>query len=208
MLKCVVYVVLCCTLCCVVYIGLVFYIVAHCVMLPCYCFPAPNTQTHTRVRALTAAWTQAHMCAKARELGAHRALWEGTRDGTLRPGWEGRCCLVCMKDRSCGGQACFLTRGDLYVSWLKGVETFDRLLIDADWALNNGNWMWLSASSFFYQYFRVYSPVTFGQKYDPHGKYVRHFVPVLKVCTCSPPPLAGPRYCYLCSPPPCTAPLL
>eukprot|EP00884_Botryococcus_braunii_P013546 jgi/Botrbrau1/22192/Bobra.168_1s0024.1 len=76
--------------------------------------------------------------------------------------------------------ACFLTRGDLYVSWLKGVETFDRLLIDADWALNNGNWMWLSASSFFYQYFRVYSPISFGQKYDPHGKYVRHFLPVLK----------------------------
>ena len=41
--------------------------------------------------------------------------------------------------------------------------------------------MWLSASSFFYQYFRVYSPVTYGKKYDPEGKYVRHFLPVLKV---------------------------
>ena len=30
-------------------------------------------------------------------------------------------------------QACFLTRGDLYVSWEKGRDTFDRLLIDADW---------------------------------------------------------------------------
>lgn len=66
------------------------------------------------------------------------------------------------------------------MSWVKGVETFDRLLIDADWALNNGNWMWLSASSFFYQYFRVYSPITFGQKYDPRGQYVRRFLPVLK----------------------------
>ena len=41
--------------------------------------------------------------------------------------------------------------------------------------------MWLSASSFFYQYFRVYSPITYGKKYDPEGKFVRHFLPVLKV---------------------------
>ena len=40
---------------------------------------------------------------------------------------------------------------------------------------------WLAASSFFYQYFRVYSPITFGKKYDPEGKFVKHFLPVLKV---------------------------
>jgi hypothetical protein len=43
-----------------------------------------------------------------------------------------------------------------------------------------GNWQWLSCSRFFYQYFRVYSPVTFGQKYDKNGNYIRHFVPALK----------------------------
>ena len=41
--------------------------------------------------------------------------------------------------------------------------------------------MWLSASAFFYQYFRVYSPVTYGKKYDKNGNFVRHFLPVLKV---------------------------
>ncbi|KAK9804209.1 hypothetical protein WJX72_001282 [[Myrmecia] bisecta] len=76
--------------------------------------------------------------------------------------------------------ACFLTRGNLYVSWEKGRDTFDRLLIDGDWSINNGNWMWLSASAFFSQYFRVYSPITFGKKYDPEGHYIRHFLPVLK----------------------------
>lgn len=76
--------------------------------------------------------------------------------------------------------ACFLTRGDLYQSWLKGAQVFDQLLLDSDWALNNGNWMWLSASAFYHQYWRVYSPITFGQKYDPEGKYVRRFVPELK----------------------------
>jgi len=75
--------------------------------------------------------------------------------------------------------ACFLTRGDLWVSWEDGRDVFHKLLIDGDWSLNNANWMWLSCSSFFYQYFRVYSPITFGKKYDPEGKYIKHFLPKL-----------------------------
>jgi cryptochrome len=39
--------------------------------------------------------------------------------------------------------------------------------------------MWLSATAFFNQYYRVYSPVTFGKKYDPEGKFIRRFVPEL-----------------------------
>ncbi|KAL5575630.1 hypothetical protein UlMin_017329 [Ulmus minor] len=76
--------------------------------------------------------------------------------------------------------ACFLTRGDLFVHWEKGRDVFERLLIDSDWAINNGNWLWLSCSSFFYQYNRIYSPISFGKKYDPNGNYIRHFLPVLK----------------------------
>jgi len=76
--------------------------------------------------------------------------------------------------------ACFLTRGDLYISWEEGVKVFEEYLLDADWALNAGNWMWLSASAFFYQYFRVYSPVAFGKKTDPNGDYIRQYIPQLK----------------------------
>ncbi|KAJ8539212.1 hypothetical protein K7X08_013464 [Anisodus acutangulus] len=76
--------------------------------------------------------------------------------------------------------ACFLTRGDLFLHWEKGRDVFDRLLIDSDWAINNGNWLWLSCSSFFYQYNRIYSPISFGKKYDPAGNYIRHFLPILK----------------------------
>lgn len=76
--------------------------------------------------------------------------------------------------------ACFLTRGDLWISWEEGLKVFEELLLDADWALNAGNWMWLSASAFFYQYFRVYSPVAFGKKTDPDGEYIRKYVPELK----------------------------
>lgn len=50
--------------------------------------------------------------------------------------------------------ACFLTRGDLFLHWERGRDVFDKHLIDGDHFLNNGNWQWLSASRFFYQYFR------------------------------------------------------
>lgn len=76
--------------------------------------------------------------------------------------------------------ACFLTRGDLYISWEEGQRVFEEWLLDADWALNAGNWMWLSASAFFHQFFRVYSPVAFGKKTDPAGEYIRKYVPELK----------------------------
>ncbi|KAJ9568522.1 hypothetical protein OSB04_004488 [Centaurea solstitialis] len=76
--------------------------------------------------------------------------------------------------------ACFLTRGDLFIHWEKGRDVFERLLIDSDWAPNNGNWLWISCSSFSTQYHRIISPTSFGKKYDPSGAYIRHFLPVLK----------------------------
>lgn len=76
--------------------------------------------------------------------------------------------------------ACFLTRGDLWISWVEGMKVFEELLLDADWSLNAANWMWLSASAFFHQYFRVYSPIAFGKKTDPNGDYIRKYIPVLK----------------------------
>ncbi|XP_077288463.1 (6-4)-photolyase [Arctopsyche grandis] len=75
--------------------------------------------------------------------------------------------------------ACFLTRGDLWVSWELGQEVFEEYLLDADWALNAGNWLWLSASAFFHQFFRVYSPVAFGKKTDKNGLYIKKYVPEL-----------------------------
>jgi cryptochrome len=76
--------------------------------------------------------------------------------------------------------ACFLTRGDLWQSWEHGARIFDKYLVDSDWALNNGNWMWLSCSAFYYQYFKVYSPVSFAKKLDPNGDYIRKFLPQFK----------------------------
>ena len=47
--------------------------------------------------------------------------------------------------------ACFLTRGDLWQHWERGAEHFEGQLLDADYALNGFNWLWLSCSGFFYQ---------------------------------------------------------
>ena len=40
--------------------------------------------------------------------------------------------------------------------------------------------MWLSASAFFHQFFRVYSPVAFGKKTDKEGVYIKKYLPQLK----------------------------
>ena len=76
--------------------------------------------------------------------------------------------------------ACFLTRGDLYQSWEKGQDVFEEYLLDADWSLNAANWQWLSASQFFHQYWKCYSPIEFGKKTDKNGEFIKKYLPVLR----------------------------
>uniref|UniRef100_A0A674NE95 Cryptochrome circadian regulator 3a n=1 Tax=Takifugu rubripes TaxID=31033 RepID=A0A674NE95_TAKRU len=76
--------------------------------------------------------------------------------------------------------ACFLTRGDLWISWEEGMKVFDELLLDADWSVNAGSWMWLSCSSFFQQFFHCYCPVGFGRRTDPNGDFIRRYLPILR----------------------------
>uniref|UniRef100_A0AAY5L7S7 Photolyase/cryptochrome alpha/beta domain-containing protein n=1 Tax=Esox lucius TaxID=8010 RepID=A0AAY5L7S7_ESOLU len=76
--------------------------------------------------------------------------------------------------------ACFLTRGDLWISWESGMQVFEELLLDADWSVNAGSWMWLSCSAFFQQFFHCYCPVGFGRRTDPGGDYIRRYVPRLR----------------------------
>ncbi|BCS03236.1 uncharacterized protein AKAW2_70114S [Aspergillus luchuensis] len=76
--------------------------------------------------------------------------------------------------------ACFLTRGGCYVHWERGAEVFEEWLVDHETASNVGNWSWLSCTAFFTQFYRCYSPVAFGKKWDPEGLFVRHYVPELE----------------------------
>eukprot|EP00069_Balaena_mysticetus_P010599 bmy_06962T0 len=59
-------------------------------------------------------------------------------------------------------------------------KVFEELLLDADWSINAGSWMWLSCSSFFQQFFHCYCPVGFGRRTDPNGDYIRRYLPVLR----------------------------
>uniref|UniRef100_A0A4W3KCE6 Cryptochrome circadian regulator 2 n=1 Tax=Callorhinchus milii TaxID=7868 RepID=A0A4W3KCE6_CALMI len=76
--------------------------------------------------------------------------------------------------------SCFLTRGDLWISWEEGMKVFEELLLDADFSINAGSWMWLSCSAFFQQFFHCYCPVGFGKRTDPSGDYIRRYLPLLK----------------------------
>ncbi|XP_041452601.1 cryptochrome-1-like [Lytechinus variegatus] len=78
--------------------------------------------------------------------------------------------------------ACFLTRGDLWISWEDGLRVFDKYLLDADWSICAGNWMWISSSAFekFLQCPNCFCPVRYGRRMDPTGEYVRRYLPVLK----------------------------
>jgi cryptochrome len=39
--------------------------------------------------------------------------------------------------------------------------------------------MWLSCTAFFAQFYRCYSPIAFGKKWDPNGDFIRRYVPEL-----------------------------
>ncbi|KAI0603504.1 DNA photolyase [Biscogniauxia sp. FL1348] len=76
--------------------------------------------------------------------------------------------------------ACFLTRGGCYVHWERGADVFEELLLDHEPACNAGNWQWLACAAFYHQYYRCYSPVAFGQRWDSNGDFVRRWVPELR----------------------------
>ncbi|RMD79062.1 MAG: deoxyribodipyrimidine photo-lyase, partial [Chloroflexi bacterium] len=75
--------------------------------------------------------------------------------------------------------ASFLTK-DLLIDWRWGERHFMHLLIDGDPAANNGGWQWAAGTGTDAQpYFRIFNPVSQGQKFDPDGAYVRRYVPEL-----------------------------
>lgn len=68
----------------------------------------------------------------------------------------------------------------LLISWVEGERWFWDTLVDGDLAVNAASWQWIAgcgidASPFF----RVFNPVTQGEKFDAGGTYVRRWVPEL-----------------------------
>lgn len=84
-----------------------------------------------------------------------------------------------MHNRSRMATASFLVK-DLLIPWQEGARWFWDLLVDADLAQNSLNWQWVAGcGADAAPYFRIFNPQSQGERFDPHGDYVRRWVPEL-----------------------------
>jgi deoxyribodipyrimidine photo-lyase len=75
--------------------------------------------------------------------------------------------------------ASFLTK-DLLIDWREGYRWFCEKLVDHDTANDNGGWQWAASTGTDAQpYFRIFNPVTQGERYDPDAGYITEYVPEL-----------------------------
>ena len=109
------------------------------------------------------------------------AAWERGRTGVpivdagLRQLWQ----TGWMHNRVRMIAASFLVK-HLLISWQQGSAWFWDTLVDADLASNAASWQWVAGTGIDAQpFFRVFNPVTQGEKFDADGGYVRRYVPEL-----------------------------
>jgi deoxyribodipyrimidine photo-lyase len=75
--------------------------------------------------------------------------------------------------------ASFLVK-DLLIPWQTGAAWFLDTLVDADLANNSASWQWVAGcGADAAPYFRIFNPTLQGSKFDPHGHYVRRWIPEL-----------------------------
>lgn len=66
----------------------------------------------------------------------------------------------------------------LLLHWNEGEAWFWDCLFDADLASNSASWQWIAGTGAdAAPYFRIFNPVTQGEKFDANGEYVRRWVP-------------------------------
>lgn len=76
--------------------------------------------------------------------------------------------------------ASFLVK-NLNIHWHKGRDWFWDCLVDADLASNSASWQWVAGCGVdAAPWFRIFNPITQGEKFDKNGDYTRRFVPELK----------------------------
>jgi deoxyribodipyrimidine photo-lyase len=75
--------------------------------------------------------------------------------------------------------ASFLAK-HLLIDFRRGEAHYFDLLTDGDWASNDAGWQWSAGCGCDAQpWFRIFNPVTQGEKFDPEGDYVRRWIPEL-----------------------------
>ena len=96
-------------------------------------------------------------------------------DAAMRQLWQ----TGFMHNRARMVAASFLIK-HLRIDWRLGEAWFWDTLVDADLANNAAGWQWVAGSGAdAAPYFRIFNPVTQGQKFDPEGNYVRRWCPEL-----------------------------
>jgi len=76
--------------------------------------------------------------------------------------------------------AMFLTK-DLHLDWRLGESYFMQKLADGEIASNNGGWQWSAGTGAdAAPYFRIQNPWTQTQRHDPHGAYIKTWIPGLR----------------------------
>ncbi len=75
--------------------------------------------------------------------------------------------------------ASFLVK-DLLLPWQDGAAWFWDTLVDADLANNAASWQWVAGcGADAAPYFRIFNPVLQSRRFDPHGDYLRRWLPEL-----------------------------
>ena len=70
---------------------------------------------------------------------------------------------------------------NLGIHWHHGERWFWDCLVDADLASNSAGWQWIAGcGADAAPYFRIFNPITQGEKFDAEGTYTLRFVPELK----------------------------
>ena len=97
-------------------------------------------------------------------------------DAGMRQLWE----MGWMHNRIRMITASFLIK-DLLVDWRRGEEWFWDCLCGGDPANNSQGWQWVAGSGADASpFFRIFNPVSQGERYDPMGDYVKEWCPELK----------------------------
>ena len=70
---------------------------------------------------------------------------------------------------------------NLLIHWKEGEKWFWDCLLDADLANNNVGWQWVAGTGAdAAPYFRIFNPISQGEKFDTDGEYTKKYIPELK----------------------------
>ena len=133
---------------------------------------------HTADRPLDSRFAEFKWSRSTRNLAAWRRGETGYPivDAAMKQLWH----IGWMHNRLRMIVASFLVK-DLRIHWLEGAGWFWDTLVDADLSNNTMGWQWTAGcGADAAPYFRVFNPVTQGEKFDPGGTFVRRWLPALR----------------------------